>query len=223
MTHISWKRAPWLLLVLAPLLGGCPADVSQLDTMKDNAAKGNRAANAAMPVTCTKEDQACYQINLIKGDACLAMAREAADRVRRDHDRCAAGALAAGIAMAPGEDTPGGKLRGFGVKRLEALRDLIDTQRGSDPSGAADLVTAAGEFRKRYPGDPAGPFYLASGMTTAAQDRFKLDRDKPALCTALRPINDLAREGGRAPGEFAINYQNLTATLTGLRRVGGCS
>src|SRR6185312_3650694 len=107
--------------------------------------------------------------------------------------------------------------------RLEALRDLIDTRRAGDPSGADALTEAAGDFRARYPKDPAGPYYLASAQLTSAQDRFFGTGDKAALCTALPGIDRRLQEGAQAPGSFAPNYAALAANLAGMRQAGGCS
>lgn len=214
-----------ILPLLALLLASCAAvapGVSQLDTMKANAAKGDLQANAAAPVGCSANAPECYQLHLLKGDACYTLARSAQGAARRADDTCAAEELGAGVAQAPGPQTPLGATDGYAVKRLEALHDLIDTRRAGDPPGTNALATAATEFRQRYPGNPVGPYYLASANLTAAQDQFLADQNKAALCASLPGIDQLAREGARSPGSFGPNYAELTASLAGMRRAGGC-
>ena len=210
-------------LVLAVLVAGCAATVSQLDRMKQNAAAGKRDANATETVACTASQPECYQLHLLRGDACYSLSRTADAAQRREFDACAAEELSAGIAQAPSEQTPDGAIRSYAVKQLEADHDLIDTRRAGDPSGAETLAADATAFRARYPDDPAGAYYLASARLTEAQDQFFNSFDKTQLCTALPPIAALTRQGGTAPGEFAANFTQLSASVAGMRKAGGCA
>jgi hypothetical protein len=212
-----------LALLLASCSAVAPQSVTQLDTMKANAAKGDLQANANATVSCVASDQGCYQIHLLKGDACYALSRQAQGAARRTDDTCAATELGAGVAQAPGEQTPAGSTHDYAVKRLEALHDLIDTRRAGDPSGADTLAAAAQDFLQRYSNDPAGIYYLASARMTTAQDQFVATRNKPALCAALPGIASLTSQGARAPGSFAPNFAELTATISGMKKAGGCS
>jgi hypothetical protein len=210
----------------ALLLSGCllSPQVTQLERMKQNRDKGDLESNSRVALTCTATDSACYQLHLIKGDACSALAARAAvaDPVRRSLDACAADNLLEGVSMSPAEHTPVGDMRPYRLKRLEALRDLIDTRRAQD-SSADTLAQAAQDFRNRYSSDPAGPFYLASARLTVAQDEvLRGDRD-PTLCSSLSDIDSIASGGSAAPGDLQAQYHNLAKSIADMRRSGGCT
>lgn len=208
------------------VLSGCllAPQVGQLERMKNNRVKGDLESNSRESLMCSASAAECYQLHLIKGDACSALAAQATDVAsRRNLDTCAAGNLLEGVTMASAEQTPVGDLHGYGLERLEALRDLIDTRRAGDPSGADALAEAAQQFVGRYAGDPAGPFYLASARLTVAEDRFLADADAAALCTSLSDIDGLARTGDAAPGNLQSQYHNLARSIADLRRTGGCT
>jgi hypothetical protein len=212
-----------VLLLLASCSAVAPQSVTQLETMKANAAKGDLQANANAAVSCVASDTGCYQVHLLKGDACYALSRQAQGAARRADDMCAVSELGAGVAQAPGEQTTAGSIRDYAVKRLEALHDLIDTRRAGDPSGADTLAAAAQDFMQRYSNDPAGIYYLASARMTTAQDQFVATQNKPALCAALPGIASLTSQGARSPSSFGPNFAELTATIAGMKKAGGCS
>jgi hypothetical protein len=208
------------------LLSGCllSPQVTQLERMKQSRDKGDLESNSRVALTCTATDSACYQLHLIKGDACSALAARAAvaDPVRRSLDACAVDNLLEGVSMSPAEHTPVGDMRLYSRKRLEALRDLIDTRRAQD-SSADTLAQAAQDFRNRYASDPAGPFYLASARLTVAQDKLlRGDRD-PTLCSSLSDIDSIASGGSAAPGDLQAQYHNLAKSIADTRRSGGCT
>ena len=207
------------------LLSGCllSPQVTQLERMKQNRDAGDLETNSRVALTCTATDTACYQLHLIKGDACSALAARATDNTkRRALDTCAAENLLAGATMAPAEHTPVGDMRLYRLKRLEALRDLIDTRRATDSSAAA-LAEAAQDFHNRYADDAAGPFYLASARLTVAQDRFLQGEDPGAFCASLSEIDSIASTGSAAPGNLQAQYQNLAKSIAAMRRSGGCT
>jgi hypothetical protein len=222
MTALLLRFCP-VLLILAGCSAVAPQSVTQLDTMKANAAKGDLQSNANATVSCAASDTGCYQLHLLKGDACYALSRQAQGAARRADDTCAAAELGAGVAQAPGEQTPAGSTRDYAVKRLEVLHDLIDTRHAGDPSGADTLAAAAQDFLQRYRNDPAGIYYLASAQMTTAQDQFVATRNKPALCAALPGIASLTSQGAQSPGSFGPNFAELTATIGGMRKAGGCA
>lgn len=207
------------------LLSGClSAQITQLEKMKNDRAKGDLESNSRESIMCSTSAAECSQLHLIKGDACSALATQATDVARRrDLDTCAADDLLEGMTLSPAERTPVGDIHGYGLKRLEALRDLIDTRRASDPSGADTLAEAAENFRSRYAGDPAGPFYMASARLTVAEDHFLGNADAAALCTSLSDIDSLAHAGDTAPGDMQSQYRNLAKSIAALRRTGGCT
>jgi hypothetical protein len=213
----------WLLVSL--LLAGCQLfapGVSQLGDMKSNDDKGNLQGNASAVVACSASDPECYQLHLLKGDACYALSRQTQGAARRANEDCAAKELDAGAAQAPDEQTPVGTIRDYTVKRLEALHDLIDMRRAGDPSGADELAASAQAFRQRYRGDAAGLYYLASARLTSAQDQFTATQNKAPPCAALPPINALAGDGARSTGSFTVNFAEMTTSHAGMRRAGSC-
>ncbi len=207
------------------LLSGCVlSSVTQLERMKQNGVKGDLQSNSRESLACEPTATECYQLHLLKGDACYTLSTHATDiAARRDLDTCAANDLRAGATLAPTEQTPVGAMREYRLKQLEALRDLIDTRRQGDPSGADALTAAAEEFRKHYPHDSAGPFYLASARLTVAEDNFLVNADSAALCTSLSDIDGIARTGNSAPGSLESQYRNLAKSIADLRRTGGCT
>ena len=210
----------------ALLLSGCllSPQLTQLERMKNNRQKGDLQSNTQETIACESTAAECYQLHLVKGDACAALAVKATEiAARRKLDTCAADDLLAGATLAPQETTPVGDIRGYKLKRLEALRDLIDTRRAGDLSGADTLASAAQDFRKAYASDPAGPFYLASAQLTAAEDTFVVSGDPAALCKSLTGIDGVARAGGAAPGDLQPQYNNLAKSIADLRRTGGCT
>jgi hypothetical protein len=214
------------------ILSGCAATLTQLERMKH----GDARSNAVESISCAAGQQECYQLHLLKGDACYKLAvdlqeerqlqqsppPQTRDRLRQ-LDSCAADELHAGTTLAGAEHTPVGEIREYALKRLEALRDLIDTRESGDPSGADVLAQAASEFGKRYPGDPAGPYYLASARLAAAQDNFLRSSDPGSLCAALPDIERLVSTGSASPGGLEAQYTNLAASLAVLKRTGGCT
>lgn len=220
----------WILLAGAGLgallLSGCllAPQVTQLERMKQNHQKCDLDSNSRESITCSSTDAACYQLHLIKGDACSALATHAIDvALRRNLDTCAADNLLDGVTLAPTEHTPVGDMRDYRLKRLEALRDLIDTRRTGDAFGADTLADAAQDFRRHYAGDPAGPFYFASARLTVAEDNFLTDGNAAALCASLSDIGGLARTGEATPGNLRFQYRNLAKSIADLRRTGGCT
>ena len=211
----------------ALLLSACSVvnpGVSQLERMKEHGNKGDLQSNSRESLTCQSTAAECYQLHLLKGDACYTLATRATDTAaRRDLDTCAANDLHEGTTLAPTEQTPVGDIHGYRVKQLEALRDLIDTRRRGDPPGADALATAAQDFHKHYARDPAGPFYLASARLTVAEDNFLANSDPAALCTSLTDIDGIARTGNAAPGDLDSQYRNLAKSIADLRRTGGCT
>jgi hypothetical protein len=204
----------WLLVSL--LLAGCQLfapGVSQLGDMKCNDDKGNLQGNARAVVAFSASDPECYQLHLLKGDACYALSRQTQGAVRRANDDCTAKELDAGVAQAPDEQTPVGTIRDYAV---------IDTRRAGDPSGADELAAAAQAFRQRYRGDAAGLYYLASARLTSAQDQFTATQNKVPPCAALPPINALAGDGAHSTGSFTVNFTEMTTSLAGMRRAGSC-
>lgn len=222
--------ARWMSLagaaLTALLLSGCllSPQLTQLERMKNNRQKGDLESNSRETLSCESTAAECYQLHLIKGDACSALAAKATDTaVRRKLDTCATDDLLEGAKLAPGEQTPVGDVREYELERLEALRDLIDTRRAGDPSGADTLAAAAQDFRKHYTGDPAGPFYLATAQLAAAQDNYFVTGDPAALCRSLTGIDGVARTGDAAPGNLQSQYSNLAKSIAAMRRTGGCT
>jgi hypothetical protein len=210
----------------ALLLSGCllSPQLTQLERMKNNRQKGDLQSNSRETLSCESTAAECYQLHLVKGDACSALAAKATDIAeRRNLDACATDNLLQGVMLAPNETTPVGDIRAYKLRRLEALRDLIDTRRAGDPSGADTLASAAQDFRKHYARDPAGPFYLASAQLTAAEDTFLVSGDPAALCKSLTGIDGIARTGEAAPGDLQPQYNNLAKSIADLRRTGGCT
>ena len=162
------------------------------------------------------------QLHLLKGDACYRLAK-AAGADQRDQAQCAAGELGQGLDLDAAEAGPAGPRQLYAANRLDALRMMIDTRRPGDPPGAAALTDAAASFTRRYPDDPAGPFYTATAGLAAAQDQFNATGDKPALCAALRPIDATRARGAKAPGPLVDNYKALAGSIAGMRRVGACT
>jgi hypothetical protein len=208
--------------LLACALGGCAVlapSAAQLERMKREAASGDRGAVAAETITCGSGQPECAQLHLLRGDACFGLAQRADTSSRRSLDRCAAEELAAGLDGLTAEQTPLGTRRDYAVKHLEALHDLIDTRTAGDASDAPALATAAAALGRRYPVDPAGPYYLASAELGMAQDRFFADGDKGALCAALRSV---APHGNAPQGAFAANFRQLDLSLRGMQEAGEC-
>jgi hypothetical protein len=192
--------------------------------MKQNRLKGDLQSNSNESIACSSGDAACYQLHLIKGDACSALATQATDlALRRNLDMCAAENLLDGVTLAPSEHTSVGDMHDYRLKRLEALRDLIDTRRAGEPSGADTLAKAAQDFLGYYAGDPLGPFYLASARLTIAEDNFLSSGNGAELCTSLSDINALAPTGDAVPGNLQAQYHNLAKSIANLRRSGGCT
>jgi hypothetical protein len=208
------------------LLCGCllSPQIAQLEKMKQNRVKSDFESNSRESITCSAGAAECYQLHLIKGDACFAQATLATDsRQRRNLDTCAADELLAGARLAPAEHTSVGDIHDYRLKQLESLRDLIDSRQAGDPSGADTLAQAADDFRQHYGRDPAGSFYLASARLTAAEDGFLVNGDIAKLCTALTDIDSLASAGDAAPANLQAQYNNLAKSVAAMRRSGGCT
>lgn len=221
---------PWIspasAAIAALLLSGCllAPQVAQLERMKQNRAKGELESNSREFITCSSSDTACYQLYLIKGDACAALATQATDvALRRNLDTCAAENLLDGVTRAPTEHTPVGDIHAYRLKRLEMFRDLIDTRRAGEASGANTLAEAAQDFLGHYPDDPLGSFYLASARLTIVEDNFLASGNSAALCTALSDIDTLGARETALPENLQGQYHNLVKSIAGLRRSGGCT
>ncbi len=212
------------IVLLAGLLAGCATlapSPTQLERMKTRADQGDRAANASESIACTG-GEVCGQLHLLKGDACYGQARQN-PATRRDHLACASSELAAGLALHTSEQSVIGARAEYARKRLEVLHMQIDSKRGGEASAAPELASAASDYRTRYPGDPAGPYYLASARLTMAQDRFLTDHNGPALCGALSEVATLQQGAMAAPGDFAPNLRELGADVQRMKRPGGCA
>jgi hypothetical protein len=198
--------------------------------------RGDVQRNADESISCTADQQECYELHLLKGDACyklsvdlqealqLQAAAQSHTRERlRQLDSCAADELREGMTLAHAEQTPEGMIREYALKRLESLRDLTNLRTIGAPAGADVLAQATAEFGKRYPGDPAGPYYLASARLTTAQHNFLRNSDTTSLCAALPDIQMLVSAGSARPGALEAQYTNLAKSLAVLRRTGGCT
>jgi hypothetical protein len=215
-----------VVAVTALLVSGCllAPQVAQLQRMKQNRLHGALQSNSRESIACSSSDAVCYQLHLIKGDACSRLATQEADlTVRRNLDSCAADNLLDGTTLAPTEHTPVGDMHEYRLKRLEVLRDLIDTRHPGEPSGADTLAKAAQDFLGHYAGDPLGTFYLASARLTVVEDDFLAHGYDAAFCTSLSDIEALAPAGGVIPETLQAQYHNLSKSIADLRRTGGCT
>ena len=89
-----------LCLLILPVLTGCAA--GQLTAFKTHAAKGEYGWIAGQAVSCEKVSNRCSQLHLIKGEACLHVAKDESASI--DDYICATDEIEKGIALKPSWD-----------------------------------------------------------------------------------------------------------------------
>ena len=142
------------------ILGLSSCSTVQLNNFKKRAAEGDHQWIVAQAVTCNTSTDVCSQLHLIKGEACLHMARTGIAPV--DNYTCAADETEQGLALKtswPEADAH----RQFQENLCESLRNLQDLRAGE--ANARDLtryLEASRELYRLAPGSVPALYYLAS-------------------------------------------------------------
>lgn len=156
LSHMCAKVVLGFILFLG--LSGC--SLMQLNKFNKHAADGDYQWIAAQAVTCHTSTGVCSRLHLIKGEACLHLARTGAAPV--DNYTCAADETEQGLALKKSwQDAD--VHRHFQENLCESLRNLQD--QGVDEANAQGLTRYLGAAQGLYrlaPESVPAVYYLAS-------------------------------------------------------------
>ncbi len=186
-------RAAILLVACAALLSACcwiNPTTCNLKEFKTHAATGDNAWLAKRKVTCKQEQEGCNQLHLIKGDACLQLAKQKQDEMK--HYSCAASELRTGIDFT--KDWQLGTLnlnRGQTYENLcEALRGWQDKESGAKADDLArKLLASARELRAFAPARVGAVFFENSARYTLLHACLIDPAACPSICSDLKTIS----------------------------------
>lgn len=215
--------APAVTLILTLALSACDHSATQLSDFKDEPTANKFGTTAEAEVTCTPSDPACGQLHLLKGHACYRQARQAtADAEKRRFYSCAIDQLGTGLQMSPSETGPLGSMQVYRIERMTSLRDRSDLGGPTEAADRTQLATDAADFRRRYPGQPAGPYFAAAVQISQLQVDLNRDQTGTEYCRQIGEAKELIDEGQRNPGDFRANLAAAQKQIVTLRTQGGC-
>ncbi len=209
------------ILMLTILVAGCTT--VQLQRFQDRADKGDQAWIAAQPVTCQTASDACARLHLIKGQACLHLARANMDSAPVANYACAADAFSAALALRPSWPDDASHQRA-----QERLCDTLANLQAMQSGTAADqtlirLADAAIELFRLAPHSIPAVYYLADARLRQIQPLLgDLDAaGRIPVCKRLkRTLNhvlSMMASAASAPSaqwdRFAARYQRLSFDL----------
>ncbi len=186
------------LISLNLLLSGCSATLKQLERFKKGYNAEEYERIAAEEVTCTADDEGCNQVHLIKGNACLILAKRSTNEQEQlQFYSCAADEFDQGI-----KQTKNWQLKELDLNRpqtyenyCQALRNLQDEQSGTTAIATGERLLAVAEQFQRLEPDHYGAqyFYALARFRKILPDLIEGDPAKSAqLCEELNSIlNDL--------------------------------
>ncbi len=165
------RRLPLLLLLL---LAGCLA--GQVDRMKDQRAAGDLAGLASTQPGCAGPDPLCLQAQMLRAEACLALALAAPRAPAATGQRACAeqGYQAAIAALVPGDPHRRAALAGWAAAAM-ARRD----------AGEADATAQGAAGRALLALDPADAIGCTHARSAQLATALMQPRG-PGRCAALR-------------------------------------
>lgn len=217
-----------LCLVQILVFTGCAA--MQLDTFRKRSAAGDHEWIAAQTVTCQTDSDLCGRLHLIKGDACLRLAR--AGTAPAANYACAAEELARGLALNRSW-ADAAVHRQLQENLCESLNNLLDLQPAQATSQTLSryLKAAQGLYQLAPESVPA-VYYLASARLRRVRPLlFNLNAaDRVPVCSRLkRTVTRVlamtqAAEADHLPDweRFAARYQRLIFDLGSAMHTAGC-
>ncbi len=215
--------------VLMLTITGCAG--LQLQRFQNRAQRGDQTWIAAQPITCQTASQACAQLHLIKGQACLHLAQADNDRSPAADYACAADAFSAGLALQP--SWPDGTSRRHVQESLcEALANLQTLQSAAAEQTLIRLEDAAAELYRLAPDSIPAVYYLADARLRRIQPALaELDpAGRIPVCNRLkRTLNLVLSVMATAAGDpslqwdrYAVRYQRLSFDLGVTVKTAGC-
>ena len=217
-----------LYLMIAVALSGCAA--LQLSTFKKHAAANDFEWIAGQEVSCDKASDVCGQLHLIRGDACLRLAKKGM-RAQENY-ACAADELEKGLALnRTWKDAA--VHRQFGENLCESLRNLQDLQSGQAAVKTLNRFVAAAEgLYQLAPESVPAVYYLAKAHLRQVQPMLidinaatrvpVCNRLKRAVTGVLSMIEKAKHTALREWDRYAGNYQQLSFELGATIRAAQC-
>ena len=193
---IQLASAVWFLVILS--LAACSTlspTISQLQAVKEHAIQRDYAWIAEQEISCNASDEGCNQLHLIKGDACLRLAKqeEAAQKKveAQAHYECVVTHLELGI-----QQTTNWEARTLDLNRSQTYENLCEALRGWQDLEQGDkaeqltqrLLTTAQNFLTVEPGNLAAIYFLSSAQFTLLRKDLLNPGDPSALCNKLNTI-----------------------------------
>jgi hypothetical protein len=229
--HRGWVRPGWTVAIFLSsllMLAGC-ADV-RLNRFNAHADRNDYRWIADQEVGCRKADETCGRLHLIKGDACLRLARAA--ETATDRYACAADELARGLALVPSWPDPAERQR-FQENLCEALQHLQDLQSGEDAEKTrVRFIKAAQALYQLAPESLPAIYYLASARLQQMQPELTdlnaarrvpvCSRLKRALNGVLSTMQSARQSDSRQWKRYATRYQRLSFDLGRAIRAAEC-
>lgn len=202
----------WTLLVLLVITLAACATVREVDDVQTMFNEKKFDAVAAHEIKCKDSDDGCNKVYLLKGEACLAVARL----------DCAVDNTSKGIALTKNWSAVGLEAARFHGNLCEALRDRRD-EATSGTAAAADfarLKAAATGFAKAAPDNIGAVYWTQLVAFEEAKSRSGL-----AACTPLDSVAlQLQQSAPKAVQNirYAAPYEALVAGVTSERHNRQC-
>ena len=206
-------------LLLTIVLAGCTA--VELNRFASRAEQGDYPWIADRPVGCDRPSDSCAQLHLVKGDACLQLARSGQAPIA--HYRCAADALAAGLALKRSWPDPAARPQ-IQEHLCESLAHLHSQQSGEAAEDTlAHLKEAAEALYRLAPESLPAVYYLSLVRLRQAQPKLAdlaiyerlpvFSRLKRTLMVVLTAMETAAAKGSEDWQRLAKNYERLSFEL----------
>jgi hypothetical protein len=215
---------PLCCAALCLLLTSCSPSIRQLQSFKEFAAQGNWQRIAAEDIVCKREDDACSQLHLIKGDACYRLAKQH-DNPQKEL-RCAAEELELGIQWTSDWNSTEvtGNRGQYQENWCESLRLMRSEQTSSTaaiPYNEKMLVCARGFAQISGQHQHVATYFLHNAELAAI--RFNIH--SPGSCQALLRLQEketaAAEQAALSP--YAHHHQRLLNDIVGIRTsLPGC-
>ena len=213
------RRCFAFTLLLAIVLAGCAA--VELHRFASHAEQGDYPWIADRPVGCDRPSDTCAQLHLVKGDACLRLARSGQAPLR--HYRCAVDALAAGLALKRSWPDPAVRQR-MQEYLCESLAHLQSHQSGEAAEDTLARLTEAAETLYRLaPGSLPAVYYLSLARLRQAQPKLTdlaiyermpvCSRLKRTLMAVLATMETASAKGSEDWQRLAKDYERLSFEL----------
>ena len=224
MERIIWG------LILMLTVAGCTA--MQLQHFQRRADRGDKAWIADRQVTCQTASDACARIHLIKGEACLHLARSDSGSTSVARYACAADAFSAALALRPVWPDEASRQR-----VQESLCDTLASLQAMQSGEAAEqtrirLADAAAELYRLAPHSIPAIYYLGDARLRQIQPLLA-DLDAAGripVCNRLkRTLNLVLSVMATAAGDpslqwdrYTVRYQRLSFDLGVTIKTAGC-